>query len=91
MPRLWVYSVATILLQTGRYMYSYKNLSAHLIIPTIIIEKLIKILKRGMHFRFVFGLLKMNKNAYIIVFFYLDINTINVKAISKQRIKTHIN
>ena len=43
-----------------------------------------------MHFMFVFGSWKINKNIHKISIFDLDINTINVKAISKQRIKTHM-
>ena len=39
---------------------------------------------------FFFGSWKINKNVYKIILFDLDIDT-NVKAISKQRIKTHIN
>ena len=44
-----------------------------------------------MHFKFVFGSWKINENVYITraILFDFDITTINLKAISKQRIKTH--
>ena len=42
-----------------------------------------------MHFRFVFGSWKINKNVYKIILFDLDINTINVKAISKKELNTY--